>query len=161
MANEIERKFLVKNTDWKHHTSGELFRQGYLNIDSERTVRVRIVGEKGFLTIKGKTKNITRAEYEYEIPVADASNMLDTLCFGPQIQKIRYRVSFAGQTWEVDEFLGDNTGLIVAEIELDSEDQKIEFPEWIGEEVSNDPRYYNSNLTVLPFNQWQAPLSNN
>lgn len=154
MANEIERKFLVKNNHWKTLSSGEFFRQSYLSLDPERTVRIRIAGESAFLTIKGKTKGITRAEYEYEIPVTDAASMLDTLCSGPQIQKIRYRINDAGQVWEIDEFLGSNAGLIVAEIELDSEDQTIALPEWIGEEVSNDPRYYNSNLTMHPFSQW-------
>ena len=155
MANEIERKFLVCNSKWKSLGHGELFRQGYLSLYPEHTVRVRVAGGKGFLTIKGKTKGITRSEYEYTIPVTDAVSMLDTLCSGPEIEKMRYRIPHAGKVWEVDEFLGDNAGLIVAEIELDSEDQKIKLPEWIGEEVSEDPRYYNSNLTRHPFCKWQ------
>jgi CYTH domain-containing protein len=151
---EIEHKFLVRGSEWKSLGNGELFRQGYLSLDPERTVRVRVAAGKGFLTIKGKTQGVTRAEYEYEIPVAEAASMLDTLCVGPLIEKNRYRISYSGFVWEVDEFLGDNAGLVVAEIELDSEDQKFKLPEWVGEEVSDDPRYYNSNLTKYPFSQW-------
>ena len=159
MPDEIERKFLVKDSRWKAFGNGELFRQGYLSLEPERTVRVRVAGDKGFLTIKGKTRGVTRSEYEYEIPVAEAASMLDDLCVGPQIEKLRYRINHAGQVWEVDEFLGDNAGLIVAEIELASEDQKIDLPEWVGEEVSGDPRYYNSNLTRHPFSQWACQQS--
>lgn len=159
MPNEIERKFLVKDTRWKALGNGKLFRQGYLSLEPERTVRVRVAGDKGFLTIKGKTTGVTRAEYEYEIPVSEAASMLDNLCAGPRIEKMRYRIHHAGQIWEVDEFLGDNAGLVVAEIELESEDQQIDLPEWVGEEVSGDPRYYNSNLTLHPFSQWACQPS--
>ncbi len=154
MAVEIERKFLVKGTEWKSLGNGELFRQGYLSIDPERTVRVRAAGDRGSLTIKGKTEGVTRAEYEYQIPVVDALAMLDQLCLRPQIEKMRYSVSHAGFVWEVDEFLGENAGLVVAEIELSTDAQSFELPEWVGKEVSGDPRYYNANLITYPYSRW-------
>lgn len=152
MAIEIERKFLVAGTAWCDAT-GVLFSQGYLNRDKERTVRVRIAGEKAFLTIKGLTKGASRAEYEYEIPVADGEQLLK-LCEKPIIEKIRRIVSHDGATWEVDEFLGENAGLVVAEIELQSEDQVFTRPEWLGEEVTHDSRYFNSSLANHPFSRW-------
>lgn len=152
MAIEIERKFLVAGTAWRDAT-GVLFSQGYLNRDKERTVRVRIAGEKAFLTIKGLTKGASRAEYEYEIPVADGEQLLK-LCEKPIIEKVRRIVSHDGATWEVDEFLGENAGLVVAEIELQSEDQAFTQPEWLGEEVTHDSRYFNSSLANHPFSRW-------
>jgi CYTH domain-containing protein len=152
MSTEIERKFLVVGNDWKSGT-GVPFSQGYLNADKQRTVRVRIAGNKGFLTIKGMTQGISRAEFEYEIPVADAEQLLK-LCDGPLIQKVRYLVSYKGSLWEVDEFFGDNAGLVVAEIELESEAQLFERPDWVGKEVSDDVRYFNSSLAKHPFSQW-------
>jgi len=155
MGKEIERKYLVKSTEWKNLAKGTSYRQGYLSTVKERTVRVRTIDEKGFLTIKGITVGASRAEYEYEIPAADANAMLSNLCEKPLIEKNRYKIAHAGLTWEVDEFFGDNDGLIVAEVELTSEDQKIELPVWIGEEVTSDPRYFNSNLTKNPYKNWK------
>ena len=155
MAHEIERKFLLTSDEWRSGVEGRLYRQGYLSTEKERTVRVRIVGQRGVLTVKGLTRGISRLEFEYEIPLADATRLLDELCHRPLIEKTRYEVAHAGLTWEIDEFHGDNAGLVVAEVELASEDQTIELPGWIGKEVSGDPRYYNSNLAQHPFSEWQ------
>jgi CYTH domain-containing protein len=154
MATEIERKFLVNGTSWKKGLAGVLYRQGYLLTDKERTVRVRVAGEEGFLTIKGASRGISRLEYEYRIPVLDATEMLDTLCLKPLVEKYRYRLEYAGQIWEVDEFLGENQGLLLAEVELADADQRIRLPDWAGAEVSHDPRYYNANLVSNPFTKW-------
>lgn len=153
MGKEIERKYLVKNTDWKAAATGTLFRQGYLNSAKERVVRARTMGERAALTIKGITTGATRLEFEYDIPLADARELLE-LCEQPLIEKTRYKVDHAGLTWEIDEFHGVNEGLIVAECELESEDQAVELPDWVGEEVTSDPRYYNSNLIAHPFTSW-------
>ena len=155
MGKEIERKYLVKNQDWKSLADGVYYKQGYLSTVKERTVRVRTIGEKGYLTIKGVTVGVTRSEFEYEIPAEEADQMLDNLCEKPIIDKYRAKVEYKGLTWEIDEFHGENEGLVVAEVELKSEDQVIELPEWIGEEVSGDPRYFNSNLIKHPFSQWE------
>ncbi|PKL38273.1 MAG: adenylate cyclase [Candidatus Riflebacteria bacterium HGW-Riflebacteria-1] len=155
MGKEIERKYLVKSTEWKKLAKGTSYRQGYLSTVKERTVRVRTIDDKGFLTIKGITVGASRAEYEYEIPAADANAMLSNLCEKPLIEKNRYKIGHAGLTWEVDEFFGDNEGLIVAEVELTSEDQKIDLPSWVGEQVTSDPRYFNSNLTKNPYKNWK------
>ncbi len=152
MAVEIERKFLVKGDAWRND-SGVLYRQGYLNRDKLRTVRVRIAGEAAFLTIKGKSTGATRAEFEYSIPIEDAQALL-ALCDGPLIEKTRYLVLHAGHRWEVDEFAGDNAGLVVAELELTSEDETFESPSWLGAEVTHDARYFNSNLATQPFCAW-------
>jgi len=152
MAIEIERKFLVRGDAWRSATP-VYFCQGYLNRGKGRTVRVRVAGEQGFLTIKGATSGISRAEFEYEIPVSDAKQML-AFCDGPLIEKYRRKINYEGMVWEVDEFLGDNKGLVVAEIELASEAQQFKKPDWVGEEVTQDARYYNSNLSVSPFNTW-------
>lgn len=152
MPVEIERKFLVKGTEWRQAAPLRLS-QGYLNRDVQRTVRVRITDAKAFLTIKGATKGASRAEFEYEIPVADAEQLL-TLCDGPLIEKRRHVVVYRGTTWEIDEFLGDNTGLVVAEVELEREDQPFERPPWLGEDVTHDSRYFNSNLAVRPYKDW-------
>lgn len=154
MGKEIERKYLIKEDTWRKNASGTTYRQGYLSTVKERTVRVRTIDDKGFLTIKGITIGATRREYEYEIPMADANEMLDELCEKPIIEKTRFKISHAGLTWEIDEFAGVNQGLIVAEVELESEDQNIDFPPWVGEEVSGDPRYFNSNLIANPFVNW-------
>ena len=154
MGREIERKYLLKGTAWKEGATGTHYRQGYLSTVKERTVRVRTIDDRAFLTIKGITQGVSRLEFEYEIPVADANQMLDELCPRPLIEKARYKISFGGLVWEVDEFFGDNEGLVVAEVELDAEDQEISLPDWIGEEVSSDPRYFNSNLSVTPYTQW-------
>ena len=153
MAIEIERKFLVVGDGWRT-TDGVLYRQGYLNRDKMRTVRVRQAGDQAFLTIKGKTTGISRTEFEYPIPVNDAEELL-ALCDGTLIEKIRHKIVYAELTWEIDEFLGDNAGLVVAEVELTSAEQAVELPAWVGVEVSNDPKYYNSNLSTYPFLSWQ------
>ena len=153
MSKEIERKFLVEDQGdekWRHAEYSEI-RQGYLSIDKERTVRVRIAGDAAYLTIKGITESATRAEYEYPIPVAHAREILDGLCLRPLIEKRRYRIDYGGLIWEVDEFFGDNAGLIVAEVELESEQQVFDKPPWVGEEVTHDPRYYNANLVNNPY----------
>lgn len=154
MAIEIERKFLVTGDAWKRAAVGVLYRQGYLSTDKARTVRVRIAGERAFITIKGMASGIARPEFEYEIPPDDAAAMLDGLCLKPLIEKRRYTLECKGMRWEVDEFLGENLGLVVAEVELDSADQAIEKPEWIGLEVTDDARYFNSSLIAHPFSQW-------
>ena len=154
MGVEIERKFLVCGESWKRLGQGVLLRQGYLSSVPERTVRVRIEGESAMLTIKGRSAGATRSEWEYPIPMADAQAFLDTLCERPIIEKKRYRIPFDGMVWEVDEFLGENAGLVVAEIELAAEDQMFSRPEWVGEEVTHDPRYFNSSLIRNPYTRW-------
>jgi len=152
MGTEIERKFLVNGDEWRKGQSTP-FRQGYLNRDKARTVRVRIAGEQAFLTIKGVSVGAARAEFEYEIPVADAEQLL-LLCDGPLIEKTRYIVPHAGMIWEVDEFHGANSGLVVAELELQSENQQFDKPAWVDLEVTEDNRYYNSSLAVHPYSAW-------
>ena len=154
MATEIERKFLVTGTEWRKPESGSEFSQGYLSTAKERTVRVRVIGDHGYLAVKGITVDATRTEFEYEIPAPDARRMLADLCEQPIIEKIRYLIDWEGLTWEVDEFLGVNAGLVVAEVELESIDQAVELPPWIGEEVTDDPRYFNSNLIAKPYSTW-------
>jgi CYTH domain-containing protein len=153
MATEIERKFLVEGNPWRPGT-GVPYCQGYLNRDKERTVRVRIAGDKAFLTIKGVTRGASRAEFEYPIPVADAQELLK-LSDGPIIQKNRYVIEHEGSRWEVDEFLGDNAGLVVAELELTSEDQPFSHPPWLGREVTDDSRYFNASLASNPYSKWR------
>lgn len=154
MGKEIERKFLVREDDGWRSESGKVYRQGYLSTVKERTVRVRTIDDEGYLTIKGITQGATRREYEYEIPVHEATELLDHLCERPLIEKKRRRIAYAGLIWEVDEFFGDNDGLIIAEVELEDEDQDIAKPRWIGEEVTHDPRYFNANLVDHPYSQW-------
>ena len=154
MGLEIERKFLVIGTAWQTLAAGALTRQGYLSSAAERTVRVRIAGDQGFLTVKGKSRGLSRAEFEYAIPVEDAAAMLDGLCEKPLIEKTRYRVPFGAHTWEVDEFHGANAGLVVAEVELASADEEPALPPWVGREVSQDARYFNANLVKKPFTTW-------
>ncbi|MGK5014205.1 CYTH domain-containing protein [Janthinobacterium sp. 61] len=154
MGVEIERKFLLQGDAWRGLGQAVLLRQGYLSSARERVVRVRIEGEQAMLTIKGANVGATRGEWEYPIPLADAAELLDGLCEQPLIEKYRHRIEHAGMVWEVDEFLGANAGLIVAEIELASEDQPFEKPDWVGAEVSGDARYYNANLIRHPFSQW-------
>ena len=156
MSVEIERKFLVADTSaqalWRG-APGVAYRQGYLNRDKIRTVRVRIAGDAGFLTVKGVSVGATRAEFEYAIPLADAQALL-ALCDGPLIEKTRHVLVHQGTRWEVDEFAGDNAGLVVAEVELQSEAQAFDLPGWLGEEVTQDARYFNSNLASRPFSIW-------
>jgi len=151
MGKEIERKFLVKNNSWRFLAPGKRYRQGYLSRSKKKVVRVRTVDKKGFLTVKGMTKGASRTEYEYEIPFIEAESMLETLCEKPCIEKKRYEIEFKGLIWEVDEFLGENHGLVIAELELESEDQHYEKPEWVDEEVTGDSRYFNSNLVKHPY----------
>lgn len=152
MPLEIERKFLVKGNGWKTN-NGKPYVQGYLNLDPQRTVRVRIAGGRAFLCVKGPTRKATRAEYEYKIPLDDAKALLK-MCEGSLIQKIRHTVDYMGMKWEIDEFTGENAGLIIAEIELESEDQVFDKPPWLGSEVTDDPRYFNSSLATRPFGAW-------
>lgn len=151
---EIERKFLVKDDSWRSSAFGKKFHQGYLNSNKDWTARVRTIDNKGYLTIKGIAKGPVRVEYEYEIPVYDAREMLDRLCEKPLIEKSRYKIEHHVLVWEVDEFHGENQGLIIAELELDFKDQKFEKPEWIGAEVRGDSKYFNSNLIHHPYSQW-------
>ncbi|MBQ2050767.1 MAG: CYTH domain-containing protein [Paludibacteraceae bacterium] len=154
MPKEIERKFLVVSDDYKS-SPRKYYKQGYLSVEPDKTVRVRVVGDKGFLTVKGRNNGISRAEYEYEIPAADANDMLDNLVKTGVIEKWRYVCVVDGKKWEVDEFLGDNAGLVVAEIELQSEDEPFTKPAWAGDEVSGDARYYNSSLSQNPYKNWR------
>jgi CYTH domain-containing protein len=152
MGIEIERKFLVVGDDWRKAPAVP-YAQGYLNRDKQRTVRVRVVQDKAWLTVKGASHGATRTEFEYAIPLADAEQLL-ALCDGPLVRKLRRVVEHAGATWEIDEFQGDNAGLVVAEIELVAEDQAFEAPPWLGAEVTHDARYFNSNLAAAPFCTW-------
>lgn len=153
MGKEIEHKFLVKSDDWKTtSTKGVLYSQGYISFNP--AVRVRIAGEIGYLTLKSKMTGITRQEFEYEIPVDNAKEMLATLTKGDIIEKKRYLCVVAGKTWEIDVFSGKNEGLVVAEIELESEDEPFEIPAWVGECVTHDRRYLNSSLSQNPFYNW-------
>ena len=154
MGIEIERKFLVTDDSWRGQGIAQPFRQGYLARGKGLTVRVRIAGDRALLTIKSGRKGITRDEYEYDIPVTDAEEMLDRLADGAVIAKTRTFIEFRGKTWEVDEFHGLNEGLIVAEIELDDENEAFERPPWLGAEVSDDPRYLNSALSLSPYSTW-------
>ncbi|MBW4616615.1 MAG: CYTH domain-containing protein [Desmonostoc vinosum HA7617-LM4] len=154
MAKEIERKFLVQGDDWRKLAKGSFYCQGYIATLGAATVRVRIVGNQGYLTIKGPSIKYSRSEFEYLIPLEDAQQMLNTLCDRPFIEKVRYTVELGDLIWEIDEFEGVNKGLILAEVELSNEEQKIELPTWIGEEVSENPKYFNSNLVKHPFSQW-------
>ncbi len=153
MGKEIERKYLLVGDAWKSLSEGTLYRQGYLNSAKERVVRVRTMGSKAALTIKGVTVGATRLEFEYEIPFDDCEQLLE-LCEQPLIEKTRYRIAAGGLIWEVDEFHGANQGLVVAECELESEDQIVDKPAWVGEEVTGDPRYFNSNLIANPYTTW-------
>lgn len=156
MGQEIEKKFLLKNDNWKGRVEGIRYRQGYLNVQKGCTVRVRTMGPKGVITIKGPAVNGVRPEYEYEIPVTDANEMLDQLCRQPLIEKVRYKIPYEGFIWEVDEFFGLNQGLVVAEIELEAVGQEFTIPEWIGNEVTDDPKYYNANLVLNPYRNWPS-----
>jgi adenylate cyclase len=158
MGIETERKFLVKGDDWKKQGKGQLYQQGYLSSHPDRTVRVRTAGNNGFLTIKGRTTGASRTEYEYPIPYADAQEMLEQLCEKPIIKKIRFRIDYEGLLWEVDEFQGDNQGLVVAEVELTDEQQMVILPAWVDREVTADDRYYNANLFKHPFSRWDESI---
>ncbi|MGL4399133.1 MAG: CYTH domain-containing protein [Luteolibacter sp.] len=153
MPAEIERKFLLADAAWQDGNPGVRIAQGYLSQDPDRTVRIRIAGENAWLTIKGRSVGIRRAEFEYPIPLADAKTLLG-LCLPSVIDKTRFLVPFGGHDWEIDVFHGENEGLVVAEVELADESVSPEIPPWIGDEVSSDPRYFNSSLAVNPYAKW-------
>jgi adenylate cyclase len=152
---EIERKFLVDREQWSlvKKTKGIIYIQGYLSIDNDKVVRVRVAGEKGFLTIKGKSDTISRPEFEYEIPSGEAMEIIQKFT-ASRIEKVRTRIPSGIHVWEIDEFHGENEGLLIAEIELESQDAYFEKPIWLGEEVTGDKRYYNAYLSVHPFCEW-------
>jgi adenylate cyclase len=150
---EIERKFLIKTELWQPSTKGVEIKQGYLSVDPERVVRVRVADEKAFLTIKGKSEGIVRTELEYEIPKNEAE-VLMKMCLDFPIEKTRFKEKIGELVWEIDVFKGENKGLIVAEVELEDEHQNVELPDWIGEEVSSDSRYYNAWLSKNPYSKW-------
>ena len=155
MATELERKFLVVDDSWRDAVISETrYKQGYLANQEKASVRVRIGGGKAYLNIKSATIGASRYEFEYEVPVTDAEDMLDHVASGPCIDKVRYEVRYGDHLWEVDLFHGDNEGLIVAEVELEAEDEPFELPVWAGEEVTGDPKYYNAMLVRHPFSQW-------
>jgi adenylate cyclase len=150
---EIERKFLIKEELWKPVEAGTKMQQGYLSVDSERVVRVRVAGEKAFLTVKGKVTGIVRTELEYEIPKNEAEVLLN-MCLNSIVEKTRYKEKIGNLIWEIDVFEGNNKGLIMAEVELENENQEVDLPIWIKEEVSHDRRYFNSWLSRNPFSSW-------
>ncbi|NCJ07007.1 CYTH domain-containing protein [Synechococcales cyanobacterium C] len=156
MSIEIERKFLVTGQGWRSDHQGTSYLQGYLGLSSHCTVRVRIAGGCAWLTLKGKSQGISRSEYEYGIPIGEAQEILSTLCPGWIVEKTRYRVPWGGLIWEVDEFQGRNQGLLLAEVELSDPDQSVSLPDWVGMEVSQDRRYYNSYLAQHPYQTWTA-----
>ncbi|HQC73034.1 MAG TPA: CYTH domain-containing protein [Candidatus Competibacteraceae bacterium] len=156
MALEIEHKFLLRDERWRDQVEHSLrMRQGYLVSDATRSVRVRVAGDQGYLNIKSGTLGIARREYEYRIPLAEAEELLNTLCEKPLLEKTRHFIHYGDHLWEVDEFGGDNAGLIVAEVELGTVDEAFARPDWIGEEVSHDLRYYNSQLVRHPYKDWR------
>lgn len=156
MGVEIEKKFLIKKDLWeKVKADGTLYRQGYMLKDADKTIRIRTIeNDNGYITIKGKTKGFSRPEYEYSIPLQEAEELLEKFCEAI-VEKKRYKVKVAGKLWEVDEFLGDNEGLLLAELELKNETETFDLPEWIDKEVTNDQRYYNSQLSVNPYKNWK------
>ena len=155
MGKEIERKFLVDHNEWKkiEKPAGQLYRQGYLLTDPNKTIRVRLTDTSAYLTLKGLSIGATRPEYEYEIPLADAKELLDRFSVS-ELSKIRYKINYKNKIWEIDEFLDDNNGLIVAEIELKNEEESFDLPGWIDKEVTGEEKYYNSNLTLTPYKNW-------
>lgn len=157
MGVEIERKFLVDNEQWKQLVKpvGKHYRQGYILSETTKTIRVRITDEFGYITIKGVTQGFSRKEYEYVIPVNEGAELLDNFAVS-ELEKVRYCINFDGKVWEVDEFLGDNQGLLVAEIELEYETETFKLPAWVTIEVTGDDKYYNSNLSIKPFNKWNG-----
>jgi adenylate cyclase len=154
MAIEIERKFLVTDLSWKSGLTGKHYLQGYIAEQDGVTVRVRMAGDVGRLTVKGPSTGASRAEFEYTIPADDVAEMLATLCPGGRIDKTRYRVPVGAHVWEVDVFHGDNEGLVLAEVELGAEDEAFELPPWAGEDVTEDGRYYNVYLARHPWKRW-------
>jgi adenylate cyclase len=156
MAHEIEHKFLVRDDSWRKEVYRSVpMQQGYLVSDKTCSVRIRIAGATAHLNIKSGTLGVSRSEYEYEIPLADARELLDQLCRQPLLEKTRHCVRYGNHVWEVDVFDGDNAGLVVAEVELETLGEAFERPLWLGEEVSHDPRYYNSQLAMHPYKDWR------
>lgn len=159
MPVEIERKFLVASPAWRRSVSrSELFRQGYLATTATSSVRVRVGGQRGWIGVKGRVVGRSRLEYEYEIPLAEANEILDTLCEEGRVEKYRHWVVVGGREWEIDEFLGRNAGLVVAEIELEAEQAEFERPAWLGREVTDDVRYYNASLARRPWGSWSGDV---
>lgn len=156
MGVEIERKFLVDHEKWNQveKPEGMIIRQGYMHKEPSKTIRIRVRDKESYITIKGKSHGISRSEYEYKIPLNDGNEMLASFC-DAIIDKVRYCITYAGKFWEIDVFAGDNNGLIVAEIELDNEHEQFDVPDWIDVEVTEDKRYYNSNLSVNPYSSWK------
>jgi adenylate cyclase len=147
MGIEIERKFLVKNPSWRALVeTSQSCTQGYVNLKGNGSIRIRLMGDKGFLTIKGPREGIRRSEFEYEIPIEDATSLLDSFCDAAVISKIRHELTYEGNLWEIDEFLDENKGLTLAEVELESEDQSVILPDWVGKDVSEDERFFNARL---------------
>lgn len=155
MGVEIERKFLIDKSRWQQldKPEGTVYKQGYLLDSSDKVIRVRVAGKKGYITIKGKSEGFSRKEYEYEIPVQDAEELLAHFA-GTLVEKTRFRITVAGKTWEVDEFAGANQGLLLAELELEHEEETFEHPNWLADEVTDDERYYNVYLAKHPFSEW-------
>lgn len=153
MGVEIERKYLVAGDGWREGAVGTPFRQGYLCAEPDRTVRVRVEGERARLTVKGRTVGLVRPEFEYDIPLADAEELFG-LCPHPPLEKTRYRIEHGEHVWEVDEYRGANSGLVIVECELSSADETVDPPPWVGEEVTGDRRYANSRLFEHPYRSW-------
>lgn len=158
MGKETERKFLVEGEEFKKLAEPVLYHQGFLSTHPERVVRVRQAGDKAFLSVKGLTTGFTRMEFEYEIPPEDAAYMIEHLCAKPAIKKFRYRIKHGDHIWEVDEFLEDNKGLTIAEVELQNEEEEFLKPGWVGKEVTGDPRYYNASLAENPYRNWKVNI---
>lgn len=154
MGVEIERKFLVLDWSWRQDQPGVVYRQGYIPCEGLCTVRVRLAGGLGYLTIKGPARGLVRSEFEYSIPADDARQLFDSFCHAGRIEKTRYRIPFAGHVWEVDVFAGDNEGLVLAEIELPAADCPFALPPWAGPEVTHDSRYTNASLARFPLSRW-------
>jgi len=159
MAIEIERKFKVISSEYKQLGKPLYCKQGYLNIPHEPFIRVRIMEGKAYLTLKGNNKGISRLEFEYEIPIRDANDLLSNFCSTPLIKKNRYTISIETTIWEIDEFLAENSGLVIAEVELSSEKTNFVKPDWIGQEISNDTKYYNYNLAQHPYSKWNGEIN--
>ncbi len=160
MATEIEHKFLIRDDRWRRQVESAVWmRQGYLTSDARCSVRVRVADGRGFLNLKSGTLGIQRSEYEYPIPLAEAEEILDTLCEKPLLEKTRHYLRHGEHLWEIDEFAGDNAGLIVAEVELKHPEEPFARPDWLGEEVSHDIRYYNSQLVRVPYSRWSCATS--
>jgi len=154
MAKEIERKFLIDISGVESIGSGSRIKQGYISTTDNTAVRIRVSGAVAYLTLKGENQGVTRSEFEYEIPIEDANEIIKELCSGPVIDKTRYLVEYGSHTWEIDVFHGDNDGLIVAEVELESETEEVDLPKWVINEVTGEVKYYNTSLWDNPFNKW-------